>query len=404
MRIVGWLEGDSSDRVRFADMHARFSNNGWLLGVLIGGTTILAAASYGWWLVALPVFASAVMAGAKFLYPRTNRPEVLGMLTFVLLELDLAVTVLFTGGGGSPLLSLMLVPIVSQAVAFRPRVTIAWVGLAAVLAVSVIGGATRLGADTAPASPFLQAVGYLALLGCLAISAHDLASAEVDSRDQAVLDDLTGLFNRKALQRHFIDLRAQAKLTGDPFAMVMVDIDHFKTINDSHGHHRGDIVLQQLADRLRGNLRSGDLVYRMGGEEFLILMPGHDQAEAGRAAERLRKAIAGDHLAGLAVTVSAGLTSAGGGQDCEYGAMLKAADEALYRAKANGRNQICVSPERGPGPGSTKDQTDGREPGQVIESPDAARQTLSHPGASGAAIRHDGTRVASRAMPLPSSP
>ena len=340
-RFVRWLEGDSSDRARFAEMHARFGGAP-LFGVLIGGTSIFAAASYGWWLVTLPVFASAVMGGALFLHPRTRRPEVLAMVTFGLLELDLAVTVLFTGGGASPLLSLMVVPIFTQAVSFRPHVTRAWVTLSAVLTVAVIGGATRLDRDAGVPSALLQGVSYLALLGCIALAAHYLTDAEVSSRGQAVVDELTGLFNRKALRSHFSDIRAQALLTGDPLAVVMLDLDHFKSINDSHGHPRGDVVLQRVAECLRTTLRSRDLVYRIGGEEFLVLMPGHNLAEASQAAERLRESIAADELAGVAVRISGGLTSAAG-PGIEYDAMLRAADEALYRAKANGRNQICAS-------------------------------------------------------------
>jgi diguanylate cyclase (GGDEF)-like protein len=330
-------------------MHARFKGGGPVFGLLIGGTTVLAAISYGWWLVALPVFASAVMAGAVVLHPRTSRPEVLAMITFGLLELDLAVTVLFTGGGASPLLSLMVVPIFTQAVSFRPHVTRAWVTLSAVLTVAVVAGATRLDRDPVVASPTLQAVGYLALLGSIALAAHYLTDAEVNSRGKAVVDELTGLFNRKALRGHFSDIRAQALLTGDPFAVVMIDIDHFKAINDSHGHHRGDVVLQKVAECLRVNLRSRNLIYRIGGEEFLVLMPGHTLLQASQAAERLREAVAADELAGVAVTISAGLTCAAG-PAIEYGTMLHAADKALYRAKANGRNQIWLAPEGQPAP------------------------------------------------------
>jgi diguanylate cyclase (GGDEF)-like protein len=122
----------------------------------------------------------------------------------------------------------------------------------------------------------------------------------------------------------------------------MIDIDHFKSINDSHGHHRGDVVLLRVAECLRTPLRSRDLVYRIGGEEFLVLMPGHNLTDASHAAERLRESIAADQLAGVAVTISGGLTTATG-PGIEYDAMLRAADEALYRAKANGRNQVCAS-------------------------------------------------------------
>lgn len=331
------MEGNDSDRERYREMHDRF-RDAWVFGVLIGGCTLLAAATYGWWLVVLPLLASVVMAAGIEAHSRSLNPEVVGMVTFSLLELDLAVSVLFTGGGASPLLSLMVVPVFTQAVAFRPRVTVVWVALSAGLALAAVVGATRL-PDTPVPAVLLQAVSYLALLGSLALAAHYLATSDVHSRDEAAQDVLTGLLNRKALRSRFDQFGSRLRSDDEPLTLLMVDVDRFKNINDTHGHQRGDLVLRELAERLVANVRPVDLVFRFGGEEFIVLMPGLDPDTARFAADRLNRAVSAHPVAGLRVTVSVGLTSRTG-DDLDYGPMVQAADAAMYRAKQDGRD--CV--------------------------------------------------------------
>jgi len=340
-QLAHWLRGGPSDRARYVDMHAR-SKDAPLFGAAVGGSTVLAAATYGWWLVSLPVLAAVVMGLGMTWHTRTDRPEVVGAVTFALLELDIAISVLLTGGGSSPLLALMLIPVFTQAVCFPPQVTLVWTVLCGLLSITVIYAAERL--PQAPDAPaHLQTTCLVALLSCLALAARYLADADVHSRDEAVIDPLTGLFNRKALQSHFSDARARAQVTGAAVAVVMCDLDHFKTVNDVHGHELGDAVLRQLAQRLLASVRATDFVYRMGGEEFLVLMPGHDSHAAARAAERLRCDVASDPVAGLAITISAGVASACG-EDINFSVMTRAADAALYTAKRAGRDRVHTAP------------------------------------------------------------
>ena len=112
------------------------------------------------------------------------------------------------------------------------------------------------------------------------------------------MDALTGLLNRKALTTHFAEVAKQAEMTGRDVCMVLMDLDHFKSVNDEHGHSRGDAVLRDAADVMRANLRSFELVYRVGGEEFLVLMPGVDRAGGRVVAERLRAALEQTRAAG----------------------------------------------------------------------------------------------------------
>jgi diguanylate cyclase (GGDEF)-like protein len=125
-------------------------------------------------------------------------------------------------------------------------------------------------------------------------------------------------------------------------AVIVGDIDHFKRVNDEHGHATGDAVLVEVAYRLRKALRAFDLAYRVGGEEFLILLPGADVPAATVLAEQLRAAVSAEPAAGLAVTMSFGVASSAGA-DVDRDRLFDQADTALYEAKARGRDQVVAA-------------------------------------------------------------
>lgn len=164
----------------------------------------------------------------------------------------------------------------------------------------------------------------------------------------AVLDGLTKLYNRRYMTSHLNSLLTAAQERDKPLSVLLMDIDHFKSVNDTHGHDAGDEVLQEFSQRLRKNTRGIDLVCRYGGEEFVVIMPDTDHSLAMVVAERIRKKVAdksfiihkGRQM--LDVTVSIGLASTVNG-DVSQDVLLKRADEALYRAKAGGRNQVVSS-------------------------------------------------------------
>jgi diguanylate cyclase (GGDEF)-like protein len=161
----------------------------------------------------------------------------------------------------------------------------------------------------------------------------------------ATIDPLTGASNR----RHFLDLAANELARADrypaPVAALVVDIDHFKQINDTYGHTAGDQVLCALVEICHATLRTTDLLARFGGEEFVVLLPKTDAEQARQVAERLRQAISEmaseRHPAGV-VTVSIGLAAREPGDSSTLEALLDHADQALYMAKAAGRNCVCI--------------------------------------------------------------
>lgn len=169
--------------------------------------------------------------------------------------------------------------------------------------------------------------------------------------DLALRDPLTGLYNRRYVQGYLAELAHTAARQQRPFAVMLLDLDRFKQVNDAHGHATGDEVLVEVARRLRAALRETDLVARLGGEEFLVVMPDTDRHEAEQAAERLRRAIADAPLLAptrgisLSVTVSIGVAMSNGrglprNSADAVRALIDNADQALYAAKAHGRNQV----------------------------------------------------------------
>ena len=160
-----------------------------------------------------------------------------------------------------------------------------------------------------------------------------------------MIDQLTGLYNRRYMTSQLQQYMHRAVMGGKPLSVMMLDIDHFKPVNDTHGHRAGDEVLQALADRLRLNIRPMDVACRPGGEEFLVILPETPDELACAAAERVRKAIAEDpfNVLGatrrISVTVSAGVSSLLG-RDDTMAELLNRADTALYQAKSAGRNRV----------------------------------------------------------------
>jgi len=165
------------------------------------------------------------------------------------------------------------------------------------------------------------------------------------SIEMAITDALTGLNNRRYMETHLQSLVEQAAARGKPIAVLILDIDFFKAVNDSHGHDAGDDVLREFAQRIRKAIRNIDLACRYGGEEFVIVMPETDVAVATMVAERIRRRIASEPFAiqqgarKLEVTISIGIAAIGAAGDTAA-AILKRADAALYRAKRDGRNRV----------------------------------------------------------------
>jgi len=198
--------------------------------------------------------------------------------------------------------------------------------------------------------PAADAVGALILVLATARAARYAEREMVSARRSAMTDPLTGLYNRAQLDTGIAQLMETAAARGDSLALLFVDLDHFKQVNDRYGHDVGDACLRAMAAILRRQVRASDLVARYGGEEFVLVLEGSDTAAALRVAQALRAAVEaeGREVGGLPVglTVSIGVAMLHPGDD--IASLFKRADEALYRAKHEGRNRIVLCPPAPP--------------------------------------------------------
>lgn len=158
----------------------------------------------------------------------------------------------------------------------------------------------------------------------------------------AITDDLTRAYNVRYLGNRLSEEVSRARRYGDGFALLMMDLDHFKRVNDRHGHPVGDEVLRGFADRVRAEVRGPDVLIRRGGEEFLLLMPSTSMPEASAVAERIRAAVSAEPIPTAAgdVTITVSIGVATWQADEEGGATESRADTALYRAKETGRDRV----------------------------------------------------------------
>jgi diguanylate cyclase (GGDEF)-like protein len=288
----------------------------------------------------IPLFAAlAGFAIADRRLRRSPRPELWAALGWALAPLIIAVSAALTGAAESPALMWLALPVTTLGARFDPRGVRIGVGytIALLLAVTVgLDYATVLAHPEDLIFPF-------ALITSMAILGGAALQSEREHRRVAVIDPLTGLLNRAAFAQRMGELQHQIDRGGESsLGFLIADIDHFKRINDEHGHPVGDAVLRDVANAMRSELRSFDLIYRLGGEEFAVLLPGADLEKTREIAERLRAAVARSSTGGVSVTMSLG-AGAIAGSDVRLAQLYAQADVALYEAKRGGRNRISTA-------------------------------------------------------------
>jgi len=176
----------------------------------------------------------------------------------------------------------------------------------------------------------------------------ELLAAREALREQATKDSLTPMWDRSSIFELLCRELSRAEREGTPVGVVMVDLDHFKSVNDNYGHFTGDAVLCESARRLQSTIRQYDAIGRYGGEEFLVMLPGCDEQTSFNLAERMRKHLAQGQMSlnegAIGVTASFGATVALPGQVWTPESLIRKADEALYLAKRLGRNRVEILP------------------------------------------------------------
>jgi diguanylate cyclase (GGDEF)-like protein len=336
-RFRTWLCPTPAHRVRLLEAGPRIRQARLVAAGSIGVGVLVAAPWTGWWTIPMFLPAGVHLVTMDRLLNRSDSPELIAIGTMLGMLVALALGAALTGGPASPVLTwLALVPAMAT-LRFRLAVSRALCGVAAVLILAV-----GIGVDPAGAwdDPLILIASLVMLVNIVAVSSA-LMQGELEHRDRAVIDPLTGMLNRAALDSRIPELEQQARLTGGSVCLVLCDIDHFKRVNDTHGHERGDAALREAGYAIRKALRSFELVYRIGGEELLVVLPGVDLPEGREVAARLRLAVEEACPAGLHLTLSAGVAAASGAE-VRYESLFRAADAALLGAKRAGRNRVVA--------------------------------------------------------------
>ena len=346
MRHTSWILPDGADRERMLDLDQQLRPVRTIVFVVLGGALVAAGPWLGWWTLVPLLIAAGVFRLADALVGRTRWPEYALLAAWVVSELILAASVAVAGGPLVPMTSWLAIPVLTLGARFSHRGMWLGVGLALALLFAV-----ELGVDAGAVAhdpPLL--IAPVALILCVAIFQTVLMHSDRRLRGEIVIDSLTGMLNRKALERRIEELEQQSRVTRQPVAVIVGDIDHFKQVNDVHGHAAGDGVLVDVSYSLRKSLRAFDLCYRTGGEEFLVLLPGANLDQAEAIAEQLRESIELLESGSLGVTMSFGVAASADGEPLDYAALYARADSALYEAKHSGRNRVFTARAAGSRP------------------------------------------------------
>mgnify|MGYP001291828182 CR=1 FL=1 len=304
---------------------------------LIAAALVAAGPWVGWWPLLPLALAALGWTLADAVLERSARPEYVLFAAWTGSVAMIAVAVALAGVPSA--LAWIAIPVVTLSSRFPLRGVLAGVAIAIACllgAAFAADGAAVLDDPTTVLVPLVVVVATAAL-------SPALMRSDMHHRSEAVIDSLTGMLNRKALASRVAEITQQSEITGQPVGVILADLDNFKRVNDSNGHATGDAVLVDVAYAMRKQLRAFDLAYRIGGEEFLILVPGSDLEECVRLAELLRRTLAANDFAGgVRMTMSFGVSTSAAGLPFEYEDVFAAADSALYQAKSRGRNQVCV--------------------------------------------------------------
>jgi len=330
---------DDARRERLIDMELRLRPYRFACFAILAVALLAFSSELGWWWTAPLVVGLAGFAVADSFMRSSEHPALWVAAAWGMLPLLLTDAVVTTGGAESPALMWFALPAVTLGARFEPR-GIA-VGTAYIL---VLLGLSTFALDASVASAHAQEVtAAVGLVVCTVILSGALVESDRAHRRRSTLDPLTGLFNRNALEQRLSELDGQptSEEEGLSHALLLCDLDHFKRVNDQLGHAAGDAVLQDVAYTMRATLRAGDSIYRVGGEEILVVLPGAAEAAAVEIAERLREAVSERRPVGVPVTVSIGVAVPRPGP-LDTDELIRLADAALYSAKAGGRDRVEV--------------------------------------------------------------
>jgi diguanylate cyclase (GGDEF)-like protein len=331
----------ADERGRLLDLNRRLRPLQHAAMALAFAAGLVGVPTFGWlWLVP-PAIAAAVFSSVQARLERFQRPARALLAAWLFGQVMLVAGFALASGPRAVLLPGMVLPAMIAGVAFPSRAVALGTGISALL---MVAAALGFAGDDVLATPPLLLCPLVVLIAT-SLLATAVRDSDIESRGAAVVDRLTGALNRLALGARVAELAHQSSSTAIPVAAIVGDLDHFKAVNDSRGHAAGDAVLRQVARRMRECLGAFDPVYRLGGEEFAVLLAGADANAAAAVAERLRRAVRAQRVDGVAVTISLGVAASRAGERFDHELVIGRADDALYEAKRRGRDRVCVAPD-----------------------------------------------------------
>jgi diguanylate cyclase (GGDEF)-like protein len=336
---------EEARRERLLDMEERVSRYRLAcFGILALALAVGGGSSVSWWWAPL---LGAGLAGfwiADRFMRTSSCPAIWIAAAWAALPLLLTAAVLVTGGVTSPVLVWFGLPAVTLGFRFEPRGMV----FGTVYVVAMFLAAAVLPDPQAALEQRQHLIAIAALIVSIVILTGALVESDRAHRRRSTLDPLTGLFNRNALEQRLSEIDGQPcdPAQGISHAFLLCDLDHFKRVNDRFGHATGDAVLQDVAYTMRATLRAGDSIYRVGGEEILVILPGAGHEDACEIAERLRVAVREREPDGVPVSLSIGVAVAEP-EVVDTEDLLARADAALYAAKAGGRDLVFVDSDEG---------------------------------------------------------
>ena len=332
-----WLIRDDLARRQLLQLNLRLREHAkpaFVLGFIVGSVS---AVDYGWQILIPPAIGTLAYIATEHVLERLHRPEFALGLAWMIFQGGFMASGLIANHQmvfAAPLLFMLLV---GSSAVFPPRGVA--IGVAYTVAIMFVVGfveAPQLVSHAPAILAFL--IANTAVIGMLGVA---IGRSTIEYRDLAIIDQLTGLFNRAALATRVAELAHRSGAASSPVALLVADIDNFKAVNDNHGHAVGDAVLREVAARLRSSLRAFESAYRIGGEEFLVLLEDVDWSQAERVALRVCAGVAERPIAGVQVTISVGLAASAPGEVFDYEPVFRRADAALYEAKHKGGNCAC---------------------------------------------------------------
>jgi diguanylate cyclase (GGDEF)-like protein len=375
-RTSAWLCPTDADRTRMLEAGTRVRGARQIASAALVLTLVICIPWFG----PVPLLFSVGSVAQVITLDRriagSPRPEKYVAASLAFTAGTIAAGLPWTGGPDSSLIAWLALPAALMASRFRRRIVV--VGFAWCLLL-LLTATVGVDPDGFLRDPTTVLVAIALLIGVTACTLA-LSENEMQFRRQSRLDPLTGLLNRSALSSAMQQVEARPAATASTVSVVLYDIDHFKLVNDVHGHDVGDGVLLTTARILAADARPGDTAYRLGGEEFALVLLCTDSATAMQVAERHRRAVEQARPSGLTVTISAGVAS-GEGDEATWESLYRRADRALFEAKRTGRNRVVAA--QGHSPSSMQPAASGLVSPAAAPSPlvpdDAPREASVRP-------------------------